>query len=159
MAFVVGGALREPVAGAAAGGLALAVSVGVYYTVMLTVERRTGHGYAASMTVMWGAAAVFCGLLFGALGAAAVSGERRAVALALLGGTLAGEALLFLTLGGAGAALPVLAGELGAGAALVLAASRPPRAQLVAVGAAAALAAALADGALRAVMRWRGWGG
>ena len=159
VAFAVGAALREPVAGAATGALALAVSVGVYYAVMLAVERRTGHGYAASMSVLWGAAAVPCGLAFGALGATAWSRQRRGVALALLGGTLAGEALLFLAVGSAGDAESVLAGELAIGTAVVLAAARPPRARLLTLGAAAALAAASADGAVRAVMRAHGWGG
>lgn len=159
VAFAVGAALRKPFVGAFAGALALAVSVGVYYAVMLTLERRTGHGYAASMTVLWGAASVPCGLVFGALGAAAVTGDRRGVALALLGGALAGEALLFLGVGGGGDARLVFAGELAVGMAMVLAASRPPKPQLVALGAAAAVAAASADGLLRAVMRMRGWGG
>lgn len=161
VAFAVGTATRRPATGAACGALAQAVSVAVYYAVMLTVERRTGHGYAVSMTVLWGAAAVLCGAVFGAAGAAAAGGEGglRGAALALLGGTLAGEAVLFIALGGAGAGSSVLLCELAVGAGLVLTSSRPPRPYLVALGATAAVAAAAADGVLRAVMRARGWGG
>jgi len=161
VAFGVGALLRKPVAGAAGGALALAVSVAVYYAIMLTVERRAGHGYAAAMTVLWGGAAVLCGMLFGAAGAAAVS-ERaghRGAALTLLGGTLAGEALLFIASGRVEAGGSVLACELAIGAGLVLAASRPSRVRLMTLGATAALAAASADGLLRVVMRAHGWGG
>lgn len=65
VAFGVGAMQRRPLAGTAAGALVLAASVAVYYAVMLTVERRGGHGYAAWMTVLWGGAAVPVGLLFG----------------------------------------------------------------------------------------------
>ena len=161
VAFGVGVVLRRPVSGAACGALALAVSVAVYYGVMLAVERRGGHGYAASMTLLWGSAAALCGVAFGALGAAAAGreGPLRGVALALLGGTLAGEAVLFVLLGGVDAGRWVLLCELAAGAGLVLSASRPPRPLRVALGASAAVAAASADGVLRTVMRARGWGG
>ena len=161
VAFGVGAVPRGPVSGAVCGAVALALSVAVYYGLMLTVERRGGHGYAASMTVLWGSAAALCGLAFGALGAAAAArdGPLRGVALALLGGTLAGEAVLFIVLGGVDAGRWVLVCELAAGAGLVLTASRPPRRLLVALGASAAVAATSADGVLRTVMRAHGWGG
>lgn len=161
VAFGAGAALRKPVAGALCGALALVVSVAVYYALMLMVERRGGHGYAASMTVLWGSASALCGLAFGALGAAAAAREDhlRGVALALLGGTLAGEAVLFIALGGVEAGRWVLLSELAVGAGLVLRASRPLRPSLVALGASAAVAAASADGLLRTVMRAHGWGG
>ena len=155
-AFGVAAFTRSAVAGA----LACALSVPVYYAVMLFVEGRAHPGYAVSMSVLWGVAAVACGALFGWLGAAARdrSGRGRAVAVAVLGGTLAGEAALFLALHPRGGS-PVLVAELAAGMALVGAAVWPGRAHALAAATAAAGVAAVADGALRLAMRAQGWGG
>ena len=155
-AFAVGALTRSTVAGT----LACALSVPVYYIVMLLVERRGHPGYAMSMIALWGGAAVACGALFGWLGAAARerSGRGRAAAVAVLGGTLAGEAALFLALH-ARAGSPVLVAELAAGMALVGAAVWPARAHALAVATVAAGTAAVADGALRLAMRTQGWGG
>lgn len=155
-AFAVAALTRSAVAGT----VACALSVPVYYAVMLLVERRAYPGYAASMSVLWGGAAVGCGALFGWLGAGARerSGRWRSVAMAILGGTLAGEAALFLALHSR-AGSPVLVAELAAGIVLVGAAAWPGRARALAAAAAAAGVAAVADGALRVVMRAQGWGG
>jgi hypothetical protein len=112
------------------------------------------------MTVLWGASAVPCGALFGAIGGAVTSGRDhlRAAALTLLGGSLAGEALLFLAFGRHDPA--VLVCELALGAALLLLAARHrPRAAVLAAGTSIAFLAAFADGLLRLVIRARGWGG
>lgn len=155
-AFAVAALTRSAVAGT----VACALSVPVYYGVMLLVEGRGYPGYAFSMTVLWGAAALACGALFGWLGATARerSGRRRGVAVAILGGTLAGEAALFLALHSR-AGSPVLVAELVAGAVLVGAAAWPGRARALAAATGAAGVAAVADGALRFVMRAQGWGG
>jgi hypothetical protein len=159
VAWGVGALRRRPLEGAALGALALAVSVIVYYALMLTVEHRCGPAYATNMTLLWGVSAALCGVPFGAAGAAATSGNGRLRlgAITLLGGALAGEALLFLSLGRQGTA--VLIGELVVGATLVLTASRPPRATVLTAGASVAFLAAAADGFLRVLIRARGWGG
>ena len=146
---------------ATAGAFACAASVPGYYALMLIAEGRAGPGYALSMTVLWGAAAVACGALFGWLGAVArrEAGGRRAAAVAVVGGTLAGEALLVLRLPPNHGASPGLVAELALGAALVGAATWPGRASALATAGGAAGVAAIADGALRLVMRAQGWGG
>ena len=161
VAFAVGATARRPVTGAIGGGVALVVSVAVYYALMLAVERRTGRGYAMSMTILWGAAAVPCGLLFGAAGALWRDRREdlRAAGLALLGGALAGEALLLLARGGPNSGGWVLPCELLGGIALVLAASRTAPRLPVTIGTTAAAFSASAGGALRLLMRARGWGG
>jgi len=109
------------------------------------------------MTVLWGAGAVVCGAVFGAIG----TGVRREwPAIAILGGALAGEAAIFLVFGGAeGARGLVLTVELlvGIGVVLLGARARP----LAAVSLAAAMAGVFAftDGAARLFMRTKGWGG
>jgi hypothetical protein len=155
-AFAVAALTRSAVAGT----VACALSVPVYYAVMLLVERRGHPGYAMSMSVLWGGAAVACGAVFGWLGVAARERSRRgrAAAVAVLGGTLAGEAALFLALHPR-AGSPVLVAELAAGMALVGVAVWPARAHALALAAVAAGTAAVADGALRLAMRAQGWGG
>lgn len=160
-AFATGLAARRPVGGALGGALALGLSVAVYYGLMLGVEDRIGTPDALVMTVLWGAAALACGALFGAAGSLARGAEpgRRALAVAGLGGALAGEAAFFL--GRVGAEAPggaVLVGELLAGACLVVGAAGARRARVLAFGASVAGLAAVADGALRAIMRAGGWG-
>ena len=161
VAFAVGAAARSPVAGAIGGAVALAVSVAVYYALMLAIERRGGQAYAMSMTLLWGGAAVPCGVLFGAAGGL-WRGRRddlRAAGLALLGGALGGEALLFLARGGASSSGWVLPCELLGGIALVLSASRTAPRLPVTIGTTAAAFSASAGGALRLLMRAQGWGG
>src|SRR4051794_5435881 len=53
VAWGVGAMRRRPLEGAALGALALAVSVIVYYALMLTVEHRCGPAYATNMTLLW----------------------------------------------------------------------------------------------------------
>jgi hypothetical protein len=86
------------------------------------------------------------------------SPERGATAVAVLGGALAGEALLFLAFHSQRAGSPVLVAELALGVALVGAAAWPGRTTALATAAVASPAAALADGALRMAMRAQGWG-
>jgi hypothetical protein len=155
--FVTGMAASKPLPGAAAGALALTVSVVVYYALMLLVERHVGAGYALAMTILWGAGAAVCGAVFGALGAGVRGGWPTT---AILGGALAGEAMIFLLLRGAeGARGLVLTLELvvGIGVVLLGARARP----LAATASAAAMASvfAVADGAARVFMRTKGWGG
>lgn len=159
--FAAGAFARRPAAGALGGAVALAMSVLVYYGLMLGFESRIGVRDAISMTVLWGGAALACGALFGAAGALARAAgpERRALAVAGLGGALCGEAAFFLARRGAEApGGAVLMGEALVGACLVLVAAQTQRLRVVAFGAFVALLAALADGGLRVVMRAGGWG-
>lgn len=161
VAFATGAAARRPASGALGGALALGLSVTVYYGLMLGLEGRIGTRDAVAMTVLWGLAALVCGALFGAVGTLARTAApgHRALAVAALGGALGGEAAFFLARRGAdppGGAL--LVGELMAGACLVLVAAQTRRTRVIAFGASVAGAAAVADGALRVLMRAGGWG-
>jgi uncharacterized protein DUF6518 len=152
-AFAVGALTRSWVAGSAA----CAISVPVYYLAMVVLRAGGAAQYALWMTILWGATAVACGALFGWLGQRSRRSEGwHSASYALLGGTLAGEALLFLAVG-SGRADGVLVAELFTGAALTVVAARPRPARVVALATAAAGVAAVADGALRLFMRARGW--
>jgi hypothetical protein len=155
--FVTGMAASRPLEGAVAGAAALGLSVAVYYALMPFVERRAGPHHAFAMTVLWGTGAVACGAAFGALGATV---RRYRPAAALLGGALAGEAILFLLLhGDAGPRAVVLGVELVAGVAVVLAAARGRPLTALPLAGAMAACFAVADGAARVFMRTKGWGG
>jgi Family of unknown function (DUF6518) len=161
VAFGAGASARTPAVGALAGAVALTVAVAVYYALMLRVEGRASPHYALGMTVLWGAAGAAVGALFGAAGATLRKGSlSRAVGFTVLGGALAGEAAFFLARRGIEApGGAVLAGELVAGVLLVLVAAWPRRSRVLALGATVAVAAGVDDGALRALMRTKGWGG
>ena len=163
LAFAIGMASRGRREGTLEAAGALALSVVVYYALMYGIEGRAGAGYAAAMTLMWGGLAVVVGALFGAAGAAFRHGADRArlLAVALLGGTLAGEATFFLVRGQAGSRAAVLVVQLAAGVALPLAARPGRRRPLPALAATTVLAGAalVADAALRVAARRYGWGG
>jgi Family of unknown function (DUF6518) len=152
-AFAVGATTRSWLAGS----VACALSVSVYYLAMVALRAGGAAEYALSMSVLWGVAAVGCGALFGWLGQRSRRSDGwRSATFALLGGTLAGEAMLFLAFG-SGRADGVLAAELFTGVALALSTARPRPVRVVALATAAAGVAAVADGALRIFMRSRGW--
>jgi Family of unknown function (DUF6518) len=160
-AFGVGLLSRAPRRGALLGAVALVVSVLAYYAIMRWVEQRGVGGYAAWMMVVWGAPAAAVGAVFGAAGAAARSARLRPAALALLGGTLAGEALLFLARASeSGAARAVLLAQLALGVAAALGGwGRRPSARVAALAGGVALFALVADAAIRVAARRYGWGG
>jgi hypothetical protein len=146
---------RERRSGAIAGAVALGLSVLVYYVVMAGIEHRVSWHYSAAMIAGWGSLAVAVGAMFGATGT--TLGSRSPTAAALLGGVLAGEALLFLAHRNTDA---VLLAQLGAGAALVLAGVLGERRiRPLAMAASIATAAFCIDAATRIVMRRYGWGG
>jgi hypothetical protein len=147
---------------ALAGASALVISVAVYYAVMTLLERRVSAGYAIAMTVGCGSMAAVVGGVFGAAGACLGldSARARSVAAALLGGALAGEALLFLLRGASGEAALLLASQAAVGIAGALALAEP-RWRVRAFGVTATLAAiaCFADAAARLIMHRYGWGG
>jgi uncharacterized protein DUF6518 len=159
--FGAGMLSRSARRGALLGAVALVVSVVAYYSIMYGVEDRGAGGYAARMMVVWGAPAAAVGALFGAAGAAAHTARLRPVALALLGGALAGEALLFLARAGeTGASRAVLVAQLLLGGAVALAGwGRRPTARVAALAGGVALLALVADAAIRVAARRYGWGG
>ena len=162
LAFVSGLMWRRLPAGAAAGSLAVAISVGVYYLLMVFVEDRAGPHYGAAMVLVWGGLGVLVGAVFGAAGSAARSeGARRVAAAALLGGALLGEAAFFYLRGQPQDALDVLALEAAAGLAipLLVGAWRGRVATAVSLTTVLASAALVADAALRIAARRYGWGG
>jgi hypothetical protein len=160
-AFAVGACARRPRDGAVAGAAALSLSVAVYYALMYTVEQRAGEDYAAAMTILWGGLGLACGALFGTAGSLLRSRDvrRRGLAAAVLGGTLAGEALLFLLLGRPHP--EILTVQLAVGCLIPLLAAGAPRRvpPVAAATAAVALAALVADASLRVLARMGGWGG
>ena len=162
LAFLSGLLWRRPAAGAAAGSLAVAISVGVYYLLMVFVEDRAGPHYGAAMVVVWGGLGLVVGAVFGAAGSAARSeGIQRVAAAALLGGALLGEAGYFLLRGQPEYALDVLALEAAVGLAvpLLVGAWRGRVATAVSLTAVLACAAFVADAALRVTAARYGWGG
>jgi hypothetical protein len=170
------GRRRAPVLAAAA----LLVSVGVYYVVMAAVEQRVGPVYATAMIAGWGGLAVIVGAIFGAAGSAlrgspplpaagppaapasraapASPAALRSAAAAFVGGTLAGEAVLFLARGNSAVAL--LLAQLAVGLAVAIGLARPARrTQLLALTAVFAGVTFVIDAGARLVMARYGWGG
>jgi hypothetical protein len=142
---------------AVAAAAALLLSVVVYYVVMAGVERRVGPVYATAMIAGWGGLAVVVGAVFGAAGSA-LRAPAAAPAAALIGGALAGEALLFLAHGSSATAL--LLGQLALGLTIAIGFAPPERrARLFALTAAIAGASFVIDAAARLAMRRYGWGG
>src|SRR4051812_10852539 len=160
-AFAVGalvrGRRRAPLAGAAA----LVVAVVTYYLVMRLSVGHTSTGYVLRVGAAWSVAAAAAGAAFGSLGAAwRARAPRETLATAAISGAFAGEAVLLLGTGRAGAAQAVLASELAVGVALPFVLARRRRvAAAVALTAAVALALAGAEAGVREAMRSAGWAG
>ena len=159
LAFVSGFLWRRPLHGAIAGAGAVALSVAVYYLVMVAVEDRAGPHYGAAMIVLWGGLGVLVGAVFGAAGAA--GGRHRIFGAALLGGALLGEAAFFFLRGQPEDAVTLLMLEAAVGATIpVVIGIRTRRlADAMSLTAALALTAFVADAAFRVAARRYGWGG
>jgi hypothetical protein len=135
-------------------------AVGTYYLLQWYVEGRASLGYALRMGVLWSLAAVACGAAFGALGSAWRARAGGTIAVALLSGAFAGEALLLLTVWHSTAAHVVLGAELALGAALpFVLARRRQIAPALALTAVAALAVFASEAAVRGAMHAAGWAG
>jgi hypothetical protein len=145
-----------------AAATALVTSVATYYAIMTAVEGRVSLRYGLAMILGWGVLATVVGVIFGAAGAALRSGSSstRPRAAALVGGTLVGESLLFLSRSGAAESVGLLAAQLAVGVTLPLAYGSPGyRARPAVIACAAATAALVADAAARSLMHHYGWGG
>jgi hypothetical protein len=161
-AVCIGLFARDRREGLRAGALGLAVSVVVYYALMTAVEHNVSGRYAVAMALGWGVVALAIGALFGVAGAdlQSRSASTRARAAVLIGGALAGEALLFLLRGVPTSFALVLAAQLILGIAVVVTVAGSHRSlRLLAVTAAVATSALVIDLAVRDVLRVYGWGG
>ena len=96
--FMIGALLRAPRRAAVAGALAMVAAVVTYYALKVGVEHRASRRYGVEMVALWGTIGALAGAAFGVAGALTRSlrGVGRGVAVALVSGALAGEALLML---------------------------------------------------------------
>jgi hypothetical protein len=146
------------------GAAALVLGTGAWY--LLTIAAAAGGWaavhYAVPVAAAWGAVALGAGALFGFAGAVWRDGNlvSRGASVALLGGALAGEALLLMQQWTGRAADLVLSLEFAAGVAIVLLARR--RIPLgIALGLLALVTVGFShtEGAVRDALRLAGWGG
>jgi hypothetical protein len=161
-AFAVGAVVGERRRGALAGGAALAIGTAVYYFVFHFVEHRIGLGYALVVGAAWALVGVGIGGAFGYAGAAWRARDRwaRIVAIAALGGALAGEAVLLMTRWDDPTAHAILLAELALGALIPFTfARRREWPAALALGMTFAVTAIVLEAYARAALRVVGWGG
>jgi hypothetical protein len=162
VSWAIGAAAGSRRWGAACGAATLAVGTGGWYFLTVVDGGRAAVHYAAPMTIAWGAVALAAGGLFGLAGAAWRSDGpvARAIAIAVVAGALAGEALLLMREWTGRAAGAVLATELAAAVIIVvLARRRVPLVLTLAIFALAAVGFAEAEAAVRHALQLLGWGG
>jgi hypothetical protein len=161
VAWAVGTLAGAPTRAALSGGAGLALGTCAWYALSASAEGRPLEDYATLATA-WAAVALAAGALFGAAGAAFAHGGRvaRTAALALVTGTLAGEALLLATEWSSRAGRAALAAELAAaGAVLALGARRTAPLGALVLGALVALGVAVLEDTVRDALRLAGWRG
>lgn len=160
VAFAVGALERRRSRGAATAAIALVTAVGTYYVIEWSVEGFVTFAYALRMGFLWSLGALLAGASFGALGAAWRARVGSTIAVAVLSGAFAGEALLLLGTWRSDDAQVVLGCELALGVALpfVLARRRqiPPALALTVVVALTVLAT---EAVVRGAMHAAGWAG
>jgi len=162
VAWTLGYFARSRSAGAASGAVALSAGTVTWYLLTVVAGGRTAAPYAVPLAFAWGAVALPAGALFGLAGAAWRDGTmlERALAVSVLTGAFAGEALLLAREWSGRAADAALAAELVVAAALLLAArKRTPLRLTVALFALAVIAMAGAEHAVRDGLRLAGWAG
>jgi hypothetical protein len=162
VAWAIGAAAASRRWGAVLGAGTLALGTGGWYLLSVVAGGHAALYYAAPMTIGWGLVALAAGALFGLAGSAwRVGGPvARAVAIAVLAGALAGEALLLMSEWTGRAAGAVLATELAAAVIIVvLARKRVPVALTLGLFVVAAVAFAQAEATVRDALRLVGWGG
>jgi hypothetical protein len=160
VAWTVGTMAGSPSRAALAGGAGLALGTFAWYA-LSTAAGGPAEDYAR-VAAAWAVVALAAGAGFGAAGAAYVRGPRalRTAALALVAGTLAGEALLLATEWSTRAGRAALAAEVAAaGVVLALGARRTAPVAALALAALVALAVAGAEDAVRDTLRMAGWRG
>jgi uncharacterized membrane protein YbhN (UPF0104 family) len=120
VAWAVGTLAGSPRRATLSGGAGLALGTFAWYALSAAANGRPAGDYAGIATA-WAAVALGAGALFALAGTAYRSGGRRArtAALALVAGTLAGEALLLASEWSSRAGRVALAIELGAAAAVL----------------------------------------
>jgi hypothetical protein len=160
VAWAVGTFAGSPARAALSGGAGLALGTFCWYA-LSTVEGGAPESYAR-VAAAWAVVALFAGAAFGLAGCAYARGgpRLRAVALALVAGTLAGEALLLFGEWTGRAGRAALAVELVAAAAVLALGMRRTAwlAGLVLVGVVAVVVAGAED-AVRDTLRLAGWRG
>jgi hypothetical protein len=161
LAFAVGALERDRRRAAAAAAIALVAAVGTYYVSEWFVEGRASFGYALRMGFLWSIGAALAGACFGALGSAWRARVGGPIAVAVLSGAFAGEALLLLGTWHSDAAQIVLGCELALGIALPFVLSRRIRqiAPALALTVAVALTVFATEAAVRGAMHAAGWAG
>jgi hypothetical protein len=160
VAWAVGALAGSPARAALGGGAGLALGTFAWYA--LTTATGGPAADAARLAAVWAVVALAAGAGFGVAGAAYAHGGRltRTAALAVLCGTLAGEALLLFAEWTSRAGRAALAVELAAAAA-VLAFGIRRTAPLLAVLLAAVVAVGVAgaEDTVRDALRLAGWRG
>jgi hypothetical protein len=160
VAFAVGALERERRRGAWAAALALVAAVATYYFSEWLVEGRATFGYALRMGVLWSLGAALAGGCFGALGSAWRARVGSTIAVAVISGAFAGEALLLLGTWRSAPAQVVLGCELAVGAALpFLLAGRRRIAPALALTVVVTLSVVATEAAIRGAMHAAGWAG
>jgi hypothetical protein len=160
VAWAVGMLAGSPRRAALGGGAGLACGTFCWYA-LSTVTRGAAEEYV-EIALAWAAVALVAGAGFGLAGAAYARAGRsvRTAALALVAGTLAGEALLLATEWSSRAGRAALAVELAlAGAVLAAGARRTAPLAAVALTVVVALGVAGAEDAVRDTLRLAGWRG
>jgi hypothetical protein len=160
LAFAVGALERDRRRGAAGAAIALVAAVGAYYFSEWFVEGRASLGYALRMGLLWSLGAALAGVGFGTLGSAWRARVGSIVAVAVLSGAFAGEAVLLLGTWHSAAAQVVLGCELALGIGLpFLLARRREIAPALALSVAVALTLAGGEAVVRGAMHAAGWAG
>ena len=158
--WAAGAVAGRGLAGAVAGAVTMTTATAAYYVLHV-------HHFGASLRLLaviagWGAASLVAGAAFGFAGGAWRGGDVRArvLAVALLAGALAGEALLLVNEWPARVS-PLLHAELAAAVVLPFLLVRPWRALPAAIvlSAAAALVLGAAEHEVRETLRQAGWRG
>jgi hypothetical protein len=160
VAFAVGAFERERRRAAVGAAIALISAVGAYYFSQWYLEGRATFGYAIRMGVLWSLCAAIAGAGFGMLGSAWRARVGSTIAVALISGAFAGEALLLLATWQSAAALAVLGCELVLGISLpFLLARRREIAPALALTVCVAVTLAVSEGIIRHAMHAAGWAG
>jgi hypothetical protein len=161
VAWAVGTLAGSPVRAALSGAAGLALGTVAWYALSAAANGRPAGDYAVVATA-WAVVALGAGTLFALAGAAYRRGGRtaRTVALALVAGTLAGEALLLASEWSSRAGRAAVAVELGVAlAVLALGARRTAPLLALALAALVAVGVAGAEDAVRDTLRLAGWRG
>jgi len=160
VAWAVGTLAGSPARAAVSGGAGLALGTFCWYA-LSTVAGGPAEDYAR-VAAAWAVVALFAGAFFGLAGCAYARGgpRLRAAALALVAGTLAGEALLLFGEWTGRAGRAALAVELAAAVAvLAVGARRTALVVAVVLAGVVAVVVAGAEDAVRDTLRLAGWRG